>query len=109
MAMATSAFDRDAAMYDRTIGWLFVNPKMKHAYGDDTMPRTAENVAQDFQISREDQDLFAVRSQEKASNAQANGRFATEIVTVSIAQRKGDPVLVDRDEHPRQTSIEALG
>ena len=108
MAKATSAFDRNAEMYDTTIGWRFVNPKMKHAYGDDTMPSTAENVAQDFQISRADQDLFAVRSQEKASNAQANGRLAAEIVPVSIAQRKGDPILVDRDEHPRQTDVEAL-
>ena len=109
MAKATSAFDRNAEMYDTTIGWRFVNPKMKHAYGDDTMPSTAENVAQDFQISREDQDLFAVRSQEKASAAQASGRFAAEIAPATIAQRKGDSVVVDRDEHPRQTSVEALG
>ena len=108
MAKATSAFDRNAEMYDTTIGWRFVNPKMKQAYGDDTMPSTAENVAQDFQVSREDQDLFAVRSQEKASKAQGNGRLAAEIVPVSIAQRTGDPVVVDRDEHPRQTSVEAL-
>jgi 3-oxoadipyl-CoA thiolase len=108
MAKATSAFDRNAEMYDTTIGWRFVNPKMKQAYGDDTMPSTAENVAQDFQISRSDQDLFAVRSQEKASRAQANGRLAAEIVPVSISQRKGDPIIVDRDEHPRQTSVEAL-
>ena len=108
MAKATSAFDRNAEMYDTTIGWRFVNPKMKQAYGDDTMPSTAENVAQDFQISRDDQDLFAVRSQEKASKAQANGRLAAEIVPVSIAQRKGDPIIVEQDEHPRQTSVEAL-
>ena len=108
MAKATSAFDRNAEMYDTTIGWRFVNPKMKQAYGDDTMPSTAENVAHDFQIGREDQDLFAVRSQEKASRAQGNGRLAAEIVPVSIPQRKGDPVLVDRDEHPRQTSVESL-
>jgi 3-oxoadipyl-CoA thiolase len=109
MAKATSAFDRNAEMYDTTIGWRFVNPKMKHAYGDDTMPSTAENVAQEFQISRDDQDAFAVRSQAKAAAAQANGRLATEIAPVSIPQRKGDPLVVDRDEHPRETSVEALG
>ena len=109
MAKATSAFDRNAEMYDTTIGWRFVNPKLKEAYGDDTMPSTAENVAQDFQIGREDQDLFAVRSQDKASRAQASGRLAAEIVPVSIPQRKGDPLRVDKDEHPRETSVEALG
>jgi len=108
MAKATSAFDRNAEMYDTTIGWRFVNPKMKEAYGDDTMPSTAENVAQEFQVSREDQDLFAVRSQDKAWQAQDNGRLAAEIVPVSIPQRKGDPLIVDRDEHPRKTSVEAL-
>ena len=101
MAKATSAFDRNAEMYDTTIGWRFVNPKMKSAYGDDTMPSTGENVAQEFQISREDQDAFALRSQEKAAQAQANGRLAAEIVAVEIPQRKGDPVVVDQDEHPR--------
>ena len=104
MAKATSAFDRNAEMYDTTIGWRFVNPKMKAAYGDDTMPSTGENVAQDFQISREDQDAFALRSQEKAAAAQANGRLAAEIVAVEIPQRKGDPVVVDKDEHPRATT-----
>src|SRR3954465_7067498 len=94
MAKATSAFDRNAEMYDTTIGWRFVNPKMRSAYGDDTMPSTAENVAQDFQISRADQDIFAVRSQEKASRAQANGRLAAEIVGVEIPQRKGDALVV---------------
>src|ERR687894_1747459 len=108
MAKAQSAFDRNAEMYDTTIGWRFVNPKMKQAYGDDTMPSTAENVAEEFQIRREDQDAFAVRSQEKASRAQENGRFAAEIVPVSIPQRKGDPIVVDRDEHPRKTSVAAL-
>ncbi|HEX8442710.1 MAG TPA: 3-oxoadipyl-CoA thiolase [Allosphingosinicella sp.] len=108
MAKATSAFDRNAEMYDTTIGWRFVNPKMKGAYGDDTMPSTAENVAQEYQVSREDQDRFAVHSQEKASAAQENGRFAAEIVPVAIPQRKGDPLVVDRDEHPRKTSVEAL-
>src|SRR5829696_2125276 len=108
MAKATSAFDRNAEMYDTTIGWRFVNPKMKHAYGDDTMPSTAENVAQEFQVSRADQDAFAVRSQAKAAAAQASGRLAAEIVAVEIPQRKGDPVRVERDEHPRETSVEAL-
>jgi 3-oxoadipyl-CoA thiolase len=109
MAKATSAFDRNAEIYDTTIGWRFVNPKMKGAYGDDTMPSTAENVAQEWQVSREDQDAFAVRSQDKAAAAQENGRFAAEIVPVSLPQRKGDPLIVDRDEHPRKTSVEALG
>ncbi|HEX5182714.1 MAG TPA: 3-oxoadipyl-CoA thiolase [Allosphingosinicella sp.] len=108
MAKATSAFDRNAEMYDTTIGWRFVNPKMKNVYGDDTMPSTAENVAEEFQVTREDQDEFAVRSQEKASRAQDNGRLAAEIVPVAIPQRKGDPIVVDRDEHPRKTSVEAL-
>ncbi|HEX8839921.1 MAG TPA: 3-oxoadipyl-CoA thiolase [Sphingomicrobium sp.] len=108
MAKATSAFDRNAEMYDTTIGWRFVNPKMKSAYGDDTMPSTGENVAQEFQISREDQDAFALRSQERAAAAQANGRLAAEIVSVEIPQRKGDPIVVAKDEHPRSTTIEAL-
>jgi 3-oxoadipyl-CoA thiolase len=108
MAKATSAFDRNAEMYDTTIGWRFVNPKMKSAYGDDTMPSTGENVAQDFQVSREDQDAFAFRSQEKAAAAQASGRLALEIVGVEIPQRKGDRVIVDKDEHPRATTLEAL-
>src|SRR5215213_3988121 len=109
MPKAESAFDRRAEIYDTTIGWRFVNPKMKDAYGDDTMPSTAENVAQEFQVSREDQDAFAVRSQAKAAAAQANGRLAAEIVAVSIPQRKGDATLVDTDEHPRQTTLDALG
>jgi 3-oxoadipyl-CoA thiolase len=108
MAKATSAFDRNAEMYDTTIGWRFVNPKMKSAYGDDTMPSTGENVAQEFQISRADQDAFALRSQERAAAAQANGRLAAEIVAVEIPQRKGDPLVVDKDEHPRSTSMEVL-
>jgi 3-oxoadipyl-CoA thiolase len=108
MAKAQSAFDRNAEMYDTTIGWRFVNPKMKSAYGDDTMPSTAENVAQEWQVSREDQDAFAVRSQDRAASAQENGRFAAEIVPVSIPQRKGEAILVNRDEHPRKTSVEAL-
>jgi len=108
MAKATSAFDRNAEMYDTTIGWRFVNPRMKGQYGDDTMPSTAENVAEEFGISREDQDIFAVRSQARAAAAQASGRFDAEIVPVEIPQRKGEPVVVARDEHPRETSVEAL-
>ena len=108
MAKATSAFDRNAEMYDTTIGWRFVNPRMKSIYGDDAMPSTGENVADAWKVSREDQDAFAVRSQDKAARAQADGRLAAEIVPVSIPQRKGDPIMVDRDEHPRQTSVEAL-
>ena len=109
MPKATGPFDRNAEIYDTTIGWRFVNPKMKDAYGDDTMPSTAENVAQDFQISRADQDAFALRSQEKTAKAQASGRLAAEIVAVEIPQRRGDPVRVDQDEHPRATTLEALG
>ncbi len=105
---ADSAFSRNAEIYDTTIGWRFVNPLMKTQYGVDSMPETGDNVAIDFNISREDQDAFAVRSQAKAAEAQANGRLAREITPVSVPQRKGDPVLVDRDEHPRATSIDAL-
>ena len=108
VAKATSPFDRNAEMYDTTIGWRFVNPRMKAVYGDDTMPSTGENVAEEFQISREDQDAFALRSQDRAAAAQANGRLAAEIVPVKIPQRKGDALVVERDEHPRATSIEAL-
>jgi 3-oxoadipyl-CoA thiolase len=108
MAKATSAFDRNAEMYDTTIGWRFVNPKMKSAYGDDTMPSTGENVAEEFQVSREDQDAFALRSQQKAAAAQTNGRLAAEIIAVEIPQRKGDPLVVEKDEHPRATTMEAL-
>jgi 3-oxoadipyl-CoA thiolase len=108
IAKATSAFDRNAEMYDTTIGWRFVNPKLKSAYGDDTMPSTAENVAEEFQVTRADQDAFAVRSQAKAAAAQASGRFDAEIVAVAIPQRRGDPIVVNRDEHPRATSVEAL-
>jgi 3-oxoadipyl-CoA thiolase len=108
VAKASSAFDRNVEMVDTTIGWRFVNPKMKAAFGVDSMPETAENVAQDFQVSREDQDAFAVRSQAKAAAAQASGRFDAEIVAVEIPQRKGDPMVVACDEHPRETSVEAL-
>ncbi len=108
MPKATSAFDRNAEIYDTTIGWRFVNPKLRDQYGDDTMPSTAENVAQEFQISREDQDAFALRSQEKTAAAQASGRLAAEIVGIEAPQRKGDPLVVDKDEHPRLTSLEKL-
>jgi 3-oxoadipyl-CoA thiolase len=108
MGKSEQAFGRSAEIYDTTIGWRFVNPKMKSQYGDDTMPSTGENVAQEFQISREDQDAFALRSQQRAAAAQANGRLAAEIVPVEIPQRKGDPIVVDKDEHPRATSMDAL-
>ena len=108
MPKATSAFDRNAEIYDTTIGWRFVNPKLRDQYGDDTMPSTAENVAEEFQISREDQDAFAMRSQKKTAAAQASGRLAAEIVAVEIPQRKGDAVMVDTDEHPRLTSLDKL-
>ena len=108
MPKAEQPFSRNAEIYDTTIGWRFVNPKMKDAYGDDTMPSTAENVVQDFQISREDQDAFALRSQEKTAKAQASGRLAAEIVAVEIPQRKGDALVVEKDEHPRSTTLEAL-
>ncbi|WBX85365.1 3-oxoadipyl-CoA thiolase [Sphingosinicella microcystinivorans] len=109
MPKADSAFSRGNAVYDTTIGWRFVNPLMKAGFGIDSMPETAENVADDFGVSREDQDRFAVESQRRAAAAQASGRFAEEIVPVTIARRKGDPVVVDRDEHPRETSMETLG
>jgi acetyl-CoA C-acetyltransferase len=106
---AEAAFARAPEIFDTTIGWRFVNPKMKAAFGIDSMPETAENVAEQFGVSRADQDAFAVRSQAKAAAAQANGRLAAEITQVAIPQKKGDPVVVDRDEHPRETSVEALG
>ncbi|VVE53416.1 3-oxoadipyl-CoA thiolase [Pandoraea anhela] len=109
MGKADSAFSRQAAIFDTTIGWRFINPLMKAQYGVDSMPETAENVADDFKINREDQDRFALRSQEKAARAQADGTLAQEITPVSIAQKKGDPVVVEHDEHPRATSMEALG
>ncbi|WP_427023600.1 3-oxoadipyl-CoA thiolase [Aureimonas ureilytica] len=108
MPKAETAFSRHAEIHDTTIGWRFVNPLMKQQYGVDSMPETGENVAEDFGISREDQDAFAVRSQTKAADAQANGRLAREIVPVTIPQRKGDPKLVEADEHPRATTIETL-
>jgi len=108
MGKADSAFARQAAIFDTTIGWRFINPLMKAQYGVDSMPETAENVADDFKISRTDQDLFALRSQEKAARAQADGTLAQEITPVSIAQKKGDPIVVEHDEHPRATSLESL-
>ncbi|QGZ63953.1 3-oxoadipyl-CoA thiolase [Paraburkholderia acidisoli] len=108
MGKSASAFARDAAIYDTTIGWRFVNPLMKKQYGVDSMPETAENVADDYHVSRADQDAFALRSQQKAARAQADGTLAEEIVAVTIAQKKGDPLVVSRDEHPRETSLEAL-
>ena len=108
MPKANSAFSRSNTVYDTTIGWRFVNHKLKAEYGIDSMPETAENVADDYGVSRADQDRFAHASQERAAAAQANGRLAAEIVPVSIAQRKGDPIIVDRDEHPRLTSLDAL-
>ena len=108
MPKAESAFSRSTAVHDTTIGWRFVNPLMEAQYGVDSMPETAENVAEEFSISRADQDAFALRSQQKAAAAQANGRLAQEIVPVEIAQRKGDPKVVDRDEHPRDTTLEVL-
>lgn len=108
MPKAETAFSRSAEIHDTTIGWRFINPLMKKQYGVDSMPETGENVAEDYRISRADQDAFAVRSQEKAAAAQANGRLGKEIAGVSIAQRKGDAIVVDRDEHPRATTLEAL-
>jgi len=108
MPKAESAYSRSAAVYDTTIGWRFINPVMKKQYGVDSMPETGENVAEDYQVTREDQDAFALASQNKAAAAQANGRLAREIVPVSVRQRKGDPIIVDTDEHPRQTTLEKL-
>ena len=108
MGKAASAFSRQADIYDTTIGWRFVNPLMKQMYGVDSMPETGENVATDYKISRADQDAFALRSQQKAARAQKDGTLAQEIVGVTIAQKKGDPITVSQDEHPRETSLEAL-
>jgi len=108
MPKADSSFSRSSTVYDTTIGWRFVNKALKAEFGIDSMPETAENVAEEFQVSRDDQDRFAHESQVRAARAQSNGRLAAEIVRVTIPQRKGDPILVDSDEHPRLTSIEAL-
>lgn len=108
MGKAESAFSRSMKMEDTTIGWRFINPLMKAQYGVDAMPETAENVATDFNINRADQDAFALRSQLRTARAQETGMFDDELIPVSIAQRKGEAVLFNRDEHPRSTSIEAL-
>jgi len=105
---ANSAFDRSPAMYDTTMGWRFINRQMDKLYGTEAMPKTAENLAVDYQISREDQDRFALWSQTKAANAQKDGRLASEIVAVNIPQRKADALVVDQDEHPRATTLEKL-
>ena len=104
MGKANSAFGRDQTMYDTTIGWRFVNPKMKAKFGVDSMPQTADNVAEDHGVNRADQDAFAARSQERWAAAHAAGAFAQEIAPVTIPQRKGDPVIVDTDEHPRPST-----
>ena len=109
MPKADAAFSRKAEIYDTTIGWRFVNRQMKSLYGTDSMPETGENVAERWKISREDQDMFAQRSQQKADAAKESGRLALEIASVEIPQRKGDPVIVDADEHPRpSTTLEQL-
>ena len=108
MPKADSAFSRNAEIYDTTIGWRFINPVLKAQYGADSMPETAENVAEDFAVSRADQDAFAHRSQARAAAAQASGRLGREIAPVTIPQRRGDGVVVDKDEHPRVTSMDAL-
>ncbi len=108
MPKAESAFSRNAAIYDTTIGWRFVNARMKQLYGTDSMPETAENVAAEFKIEREAQDRMALASQQKAVAAQRAGHLAREITPVHIPQKKGDPIVVTQDEHPRETSLEAL-
>ncbi|GAB3942555.1 bifunctional 3-oxoadipyl-CoA/3-oxo-5,6-dehydrosuberyl-CoA thiolase [Kribbella albertanoniae] len=108
MPKATTAFSRQAEVFDTTIGWRFVNPVLQAQYGIDSMPETAENVAADYNISREDQDLFALRSQQRAAKAQANGRLAEEIVPVEIPGKRRAVTVVDTDEHPRETTLEAL-
>ncbi len=108
MGKADTAFSRNAAIFDTTIGWRFVNKLMKQQYGVDSMPETAENVADQFKVNREDQDAFALASQSKTAAAQKAGHFKDEITAVSIAQRKGDALIVDKDEHPRETTLETL-
>lgn len=110
LAKASSAYDRTTVIHDSTIGWRFVNPKMKERFGTDEMPETAENLATDFNISREDQDLFAHRSQQRTAGAASNGFFAGETVEVEVPRRRMDPLIVDTDEHPRpDISLEKLG
>jgi len=108
MGKATTAFARGAELFDTTLGWRFVNAAMEKQYGTDSMSETAENLNQEYRITREDQDRFACWSQEKAAAAQSDGRLAEEIVSVRIPQRKGDPIVVDRDEHPRAVTLESL-
>ena len=108
MSKADTAFARDVQMFDTTIGWRFVNALMKKQYGIDSMPETGENVAEQFRVSRADQDAFALRSQQRALRAQGNGVLGEEITPVSIPSKKGEPTLVNRDEHPRETNLEAL-
>jgi acetyl-CoA acyltransferase len=108
MGKADSAFSRQANLYDTTIGWRFINALMKAQYGVDAMPETAENVAADYNINRADQDLFAAASQSRAAAAQQNGTLGQEITPVVIAQKKGEPITVSQDEHPRATSVESL-
>jgi acetyl-CoA acetyltransferase family protein len=108
MPKTETAFSRNTEIHDTTIGWRLVNPAMHSAYGTDSMPQTGQNVADDYGISREAQDAMALASQAKAAAAQANGRLAAEIVPVTVPQRKGEPLVVDRDEHPRATTIATL-
>jgi len=108
MGKAESAFSRSMKVEDTTIGWRFVNPAMKAMYGVDSMPETAENVATEFGVSREDQDVFALRSQMRTAAAQEAGRFDDELICVHIAQKKGEPIVVAKDEHPRATTLETL-
>jgi 3-oxoadipyl-CoA thiolase len=108
MGKAETAFSRNARVYDTTIGWRFVNPVLEDRFGTHSMGETAENVAEEFGVSREDQDAFALRSQERTARAQDSGRLGREIIPVSVPQRRGEPVVVDRDEHPRKTTAEAL-
>lgn len=108
ISKANSAFDRSTEMFDTTIGWRFINKKLDEQYGTETMPKTAENLAEQFSISREDQDKFALWSQQKTAAAQEDGRLAEEIIPVTIPQRKADPLVIARDEHPRLSSLEKL-
>lgn len=108
MGKAETAFQRSAEVFDTTIGWRFVNPLLKAQYGIDAMPETAENVAEEFSVSRADQDVYALRSQQRAARAQADGIFAAQIVPVTVPGGKAGPVTVSRDEHPRETTLEAL-
>ena len=108
MPKAETAFSRSAEVHDTTIGWRFVNPRMQALHGTDSMPQTGQNVADDHGVSRQDQDAFALRSQQRTARAVADGRLGREIAPVTVRQRKGDPVVVERDEHPRETSLDAL-